>query len=415
MLFLFVQYSDLLTPDLPSTILVKLQVTATCMTVDRCHFVIHLFQGSSRHHPRHNMDMEARPDFSHGVLVECMRLRGSCISFHQACRGVLQAALSHSTGADTRKPYQTASNEFPRLLQVGLPPHKRKAGMKLLSLQSSKKPKTLAAGPHSSLALESLERACQLLRKDRLGPQQLAMESLVSLTDPESSGIDTAMHCSLAVLGAPITGGCGEEIFLNELHQDWIVKLLQDRVLPNEVSDTDGNGGICDRQGGGLKCGTDGNNDNNVTAWTMAAGGGAGGDEHHGGIMRALCLRAFTNSLGLVAQEQPTLLKSILSVQSRHLVSRAFISALLEDLAGAIRPPAVVQGTCLASAHEAALAIRCLGILGEHSDFAKAQILNESVLESLEKARSTGRSTHDVLAEEADRTYTKLTEDVRSC
>lgn len=385
-------------------------VTATCMTVDRCHFVIHLFQGSSRHHPRHGMDMETRPDFSHGVLVECMRLRGSCISFHHCCRAVLQAALSHSTGADNRKLFQTASNEFPRLLQ---PPHKRKgSGMKLLAPQA-KKAKSSSAGPHSSVALESLERAWQLLRKDRLGPQQLAMESLVSLTDPESSGIDTAMHCGLAVLGAPITGGCGEEGFLNELHQGWVVKLLQDRVLPGEVAGGSG-GGSCTQSSLLTKCGAlddEGEGLDAKTSSTFAAGG----DERHGGIMRALCLRAFTNSIGLLSEEQPTLLKSILDVQSRHLVSRQFIAALLEDLAGATRPPAVVQGTRLASAHEAALAIRCLGLLGEFSEVAKKQIINDSVLGSLEKARATGRSTHNVLSEEADRTYTRLTEDVRSC
>lgn len=382
-------------------------VTATCMTVDRCHFVIHLFSGSSRHHPRHGMDMNARPDFSHGVLVECMRLSGSCISFHHSCRAVLQAALSHSTGADNRKMYQTQSNEFPRLLQ---PPHKRKgSGMKLLT-PHSKRSKTSISGPHSSIALESLERAWQLLRKDRLGPQQLAMESLISLTDPESSGIDTAMHCSLAVLGAPITGGCGEEAFLNELHQECVVKLLQDRVLPGESGVAES--GSCTQSGLLSKCGASDKFDGDAEDANAATNGG---DEHHGGIMRALCLRAFTNSIGLVAEHQPTLLKSILDVQSRHLVSPGFIAALLEDLAGAIRPPAVVQGTRLASVHEAALACRCLGLLGEFSESAKKQILNDSVLASLEKARAVGRSTHDVLADEADRTYTRLTEDVRSC
>lgn len=379
------------------------------MTVDRCHFVIRLFQGSSRHHPRHGMDMESRPDFSHGVLVECMRLRGSCISFHHSCRAVLNSALSHSTGADKRKTFQAASNEFPRLLQ---PPHKRKgSGMKLLA-PITKKAKTSAAGPHSSTALEALERSWQLLRKDRLGPQQLAMESLVSLTDPESSGVDTAMHCSLAILGAPITGGCGEEKFLTELHKEWVVKLLQNRVLPGEVRDTT-EGGSCTQSSLLTKCAADkldGDESLNGKSNFRSVG-----DEHHGGIMRALCLRAFTNSIGLVAQEQPALLRSILDVQSQHLVSRAFIATLLEDLAGAIRPPAVVQGTRLASAHEAALAIRCLGLLGEYSQVAKKQIMNESVLGSLEKARATGRSTHNILAEEADRTYTRLTEDVRSC
>lgn len=378
-------------------------VTATCMTVDRCHFIIRLYQGSSRNHPRHNLDMKSRPDFSHGVLVECMRQRGSCISFHHSCRAVLNAALSHSTGADHRKPHQTASNEFPRLLQ---PPHKRKgAGMKLLAPRAAKKPKT--SGAHSSVALESLERVVQLCKKDRLGPQVLAMQSLVSLTDPESSGKDTAMHCALAVLGAPITGGSGDEVFLNELHRGWVVKVLQERILPNECGDgnVDGNSACMS------KCSTDGEGLDANASSTWAARG----DEHHGGIMRSLCLRAFANSLTLVAQEQPILLKSILEVQSHHLVSEGFISALLEDLAGAIRPPAVVQGTRLASAHESALAIRCLGLLGEYSSSAKKQILHESVLGSLEKARATGRATHDVLAEEADRAYTRLTEDVRSC
>ena len=389
---------------------IKMQASATCMTVDRCHFVINLFQGSSKHHPRHGMDMEARPDFSHGVIVECMRVRGSSISFHHCCRAVLQAALSHSTGADQRPMHQTSPNEFPRLLE---PPHKRKAGMNLLTPHSSKKPRISGAGPHSSEAIEALEHAWQWLRKDRLEPQQLAMEKLVALTDPEGSGIDTALHCSLAILGAPITGGCGEEVFLTELHQKWIVKLLQDRVLPGEIDFVEEDSG---KSGLLSKCGADKpSEEEGQKATGVASTSWNGTDEHHGGMMRALCLRAFANALALVAREQPTLLKSILDVQSRHLVSRSFISALLEDLAGAIRPPAVVQGTRLASAHEAALAIRCLGILGEFSDHAKSQIVNESVLGSLEKARATGRSTHDVLAEEADRTYTRLTEDVRSC
>jgi len=335
-----------------------------------------------------------------------MRTKGSCISFHHACRAVLNAALSHSTGADNRKSFQTAASEFPRMLS--LPPHKRKNGMNLLAPRASKRAKT------TTTAVESLERVIRLLRKDRLGPQQLAMESLVSLTDPESSGKDTAMHCSLAVLGAPILssgeeGASGEQVMLNELHQDWIVKVLQDGILPSEGSEDDS--GAC-RQGGGLlaKCTPEGE-----TAEAMGSAWAAGGDEQHGGIMRALCLRVFTNALAMVAQGQPNLLRSILEVQCQHLVSQDFVSALVEDLAGAIRPPAVVQETRLASAHEAALAIRCLGLLGEYSETAKKQILQDSVLDALEKARAVGRSTHDVLAEEADRAYARLTEDVRSC
>merc|ERR1711862_777920 len=141
-------------------------------------------------------------------------------------------------------------------------------------------------------------------------------------------------------------------------------------------------------------------------------GGGAFSlEENHCGVLRSLALRVFVNALEVVSKKQSDMLRSVLQGECSHLVSKRFLSALVDDLAGAIRPPAVVEGTRLSSVHEAALSIRCLGILGEHSDVAHKFLLSDMALESLEKARAACRSTHDVLAAEAEHTYSRLTED----
>jgi hypothetical protein len=273
-----------------------------------------------------------------------------------------------------------------------------------------------------ALALNALEHALSLLKKDRLEPQQFGMECLVALTDVHSSGMDMALNCSLVVLGAPLpnsiesgniaeTSSCPQEI------HDWIITLVQDRKIPGEVFEEDS---PIDQST--MSSGASSHHDQSKSTPTAnlpeERERSTGDDEHHGGILRSLALRAFTNALSLLAAEQSPLLRSIITSHAPYLIRSPLISALLEDLAGANRPPTIVQGTRLASAHEAALAIRALRILKEHapsSSRVDKLLLSERVLESLEQARAMGRATHDFLAQEADLTYALLTEDVRSC
>ncbi len=72
-------------------------------------------------------------------------------------------------------------------------------------------------------------------------------------------------------------------------------------------------------------------------------------------------------------------------------------------------------GSKWASVQEAGWAGRVLRLLGEQSSTVKDFLESEHVLERLELARIFGRGTHLVLQQEAERTYAKLTEDVRSC
>jgi hypothetical protein len=94
------------------------------------------------------------------------------------------------------------------------------------------------------------------------------------------------------------------------------------------------------------------------------------------------------------------------------------LSSLVDDLAGANRPPGVVTGTRLASVHESVLSVICIRILAEHSDAAMEYLSKEesvAVLEALEKARSAGKASHERLAQESEKTYLLLSQDIRTC
>jgi hypothetical protein len=304
----------------------------------------------------------------------------------------------------------------------------------------------------STAALEALEHTHQLLRKDRLQPQILGMESLVALTDPASSGLDTAMYASLAVLGAPVTAGLASDLtdFMTEIHQVWIVQVLLNRHLPGDANPSN----TVNTAAAAAVTGNTSVSADPTTARTLLSAGGDGGnvnkvvsspqqqlsssisnississtlgDEHHGGMMRSLALRAFTNALTLLDRQQPKILQNVLQVQSLHLVGAPVLQALQDDVRGANRPPGVTVGTRLASQHEAALAVRCLRLLGVHSPAAKRKLLSQeeesssylsssALLPNLKKAKLVGAANHDVLATEADAAHVALTEDARSC
>lgn len=129
-------------------------------------------------------------------------------------------------------------------------------------------------------------------------------------------------------------------------------------------------------------------------------------------------------------------------------VQPAFLLSLVQDLQGAGRPHSVSENAYkLGSVHEAALAARCLRLLAGYAGDTETEcqvnnnnnqkkeencqndgkgiailmeevrdfLRSEPVLERLSYARSCGRATHSILEYEADRSYNRLTEDVRSC
>ena len=48
--------------------------------------------------------------------MECLRISGNTLSFHYACREILQAAAGQSTGEDLRPSFATNGMEFRRIM-----------------------------------------------------------------------------------------------------------------------------------------------------------------------------------------------------------------------------------------------------------------------------------------------------------
>ena len=142
--------------------------------MDRCLFLVQLWKG--------NVHANVA-DFSHGVVVECSPISSSnTISFHHACRAILQAALGQSDGVDLRKSHKLNGLEFASI--------------------SCKRPKLVATCTRGFAAAAShgLEQARELLQKDRLDTQLLGMERLVYLTSPHICGTEIALYTSRQVL-----------------------------------------------------------------------------------------------------------------------------------------------------------------------------------------------------------------------
>ena len=374
--------------------------SADCMTIDQCHFQIQLWKGPSG-----------------SCIVDCLHLHGPLMTFHRNVYALLQAADCLSSGAKLPRNFESSALEFPHFLTPSNQTDKR-----LISVKESSQ-------HHYSKAINGLEQVLSMLHKDRIEAQHRGMEYLVSLTDMEITAPDTAMYCALTVLGAPVSvAGHQLGVSMRELHSEWIMKLLVDRVMPGEPKSTI----IEDREEFSFlrsctspdsfkkkvkskkedkkktQAGKDTVNDPEHRRDSEIYG-----DEHHGGSMRSMALRAFVNAL--IFLEANKLLHKALAGNAPHLISPELLNALMEDIQGSMRHPSIVVGTRLASQNDAVLAIRCLRILAAHSDTAKATIATEQTMELLDKARTVGESSHVVLAEEANKAYLGLTEDFRSC
>ena len=360
---------------------------------------MHLWKGKKAQHSFALDSVDVIPDFSHAVIVEVFRTRGNVISFHRACQAILTAAMGYSTGEDVRKPYQTSVLEFPRLTSrnEGMPSAKRAA----------------ISDPRSRSIVE-MEHAVSLLKKDRIGAQQLGMESLVNLTDSICCGPELATHVSLAVLGSPVASrdGTADSRTMNEVH-NIVFKLIQERTLPGEVeyvSDSV-NTSFQSSTSPGLTSMIEMEHESQMDS----IDGISLGDEHHGGHMRSMALRVLVNALTILDSTQPRLLGTIMagSVIESHKV----LQTLADDLLGATRPPAVVVGTRLTSAHEAALVMKGLRLIAEYSDKAPSFLVSPKnmehpMLDSLLRAKHV---PHAVLQREAQETYAVLSQDARTC
>lgn len=447
--------------------------TAQCMTVDRAHFTIHLYRGS-KSSAMENEDAILAAPVPPPIIVECQRQSGNVASFHTACSAVLHAAKGNDTGSDRRKPQFTNGMEFrslsPALKRCKLV-HNSSSRPRPIHQRSSNRSMMSTLSTPSMAAEAAFEGARELLQKDRLECQVLGMERLVNLTNLEISGEDVSRYVSQRLLqddwlldsflmhpeaeqamATLKTTSKSNKSKWDRSNQEFENTALLRSFLESSAAVTSSSRFVS------LET-----EDRNPT---ISPSGSQSEDLSleectHEAKLRSLALRVLCNSLYSLKQsgdlqgillphksdeEQTSKRKCGIAntsinlgdeVKASRLIQPPFLMSLVQDMQGASRPPSVSEiGFQMASVHESALAIRCLRLLAggssststdnnsdDDDDIASSSALtrvqdflrNEVVLESLELARSCGRATHTVLQKEAERTYTQLTEDVRSC
>ena len=350
------------------------QVTATCLTVDRCQFAVNLYRGND------SDSNDLGIDFSDGVVVECLRISGNTISFHYACREILQAAAGQSTGEDLRPSFATNGMEFRRIMSS--------SSSRLLEQLPS-----LSSQRHGTAVVLELEHVRELLGKDRYECQQAGMERLVAFSCEEVSGPDVCMAVCTEILTSR-----------------WFPQYLDSNstIAPNRNTQSCGTGASVMSA-----CASSFLEVEEKQASTEEANK-VPEQIRHEGQLRASAIRVLCNALTFCSKRD--ILSKFCTGNDSWLNNRDLWRTLVNDLKGTNRPPSVVlTGNRLSSSHEAALALRCLRILGSHIETCKEYVQRDHVLGRLELARACGRSTHLFLQQEAEASYDLFTEDFRSC
>jgi len=189
-------------------------VTASCMTVDRVHFVINLYRTSapSRDHDEAMEDATMAPPHD-AVIVEVRKVTGgSSMSFYSACSKILLAAKGLDTGNDERPAHRRNGMEFkPRSIAKRQHPSSFLTSSRALKRRKPTLSNDNPSFDRTSIAEQSLEAALDLLRKDRLECQRLGMERLVNLTNKDSVGEEICRYISRRLLEQLSNNNASEE------------------------------------------------------------------------------------------------------------------------------------------------------------------------------------------------------------
>lgn len=414
------------------------QASATVFGMDTESFGVHLYRGSKKG-PKVRIPLTdngdgsagrdttsqtnettriARPDFSHGVVVEVTRFRGDAITFHRNCQAVLAGARGETDGVDDwRRPLGALI--APRFgfgdVGAGASWNRQKEGMradgnnkrgdeeqscaninqrgieKLLlppplssslppahaSVSSSRKTTTMPTQQCdvARSVCTVLETALFRIEQDRLDAQILGMQSLVLLTDLKSTRLEKAYLSSLCVLGSPTNFtasldmnysssslDCGEEEddegrIGGPLSTSIVTKIHKRiRSIIMQPGDDLQNDNATDRSNSSSSLSIEETPTSSHSSRTKSKFHQLNPELHIS--LRRMAILAFTNALYTV-QFHSDRFPLLPPLHCPTLQQDDFIKRLALDLTGAARPPVAM----LACAHDAALAARLLHLI----------------------------------------------------
>jgi hypothetical protein len=290
--------------------------SAMATTDEGLGFAMRLFHGSG--------------SYSTGIIVEVQHQQGDAMQFHFLCQMLFEAAKG--------EPYSRRSKNATE--QVRAPPA------------------TLLKGRHfddqHDQVKNSLEKADELLGKDRIDAKRLGMEMLIFLTDPVQEDTSQQDEHTLYAAETIILGRDAVGLSIHEKLFDLLQK------------------------------------SHRVGSSTSGADGGNSSDEEYDEqdeitLLRPVALKVMRNSLGVLSKST-----DIKEVVSEKAVPEWLVESLVPSLVNEIKSAHMYPG-------DAYVAAECLIALFELSDKAKIKAVDLKALPLLESAHKYGTKYHALL------------------
>lgn len=318
------------------------------------------------------------PSQPEGIAVELQRRKGDSIAFHRYSRYILDAAVGDFD------PQEHIANHGEELDVV----YSKKVH-RLLNLETGKE-----AATELENAIIAIEIAHGLLMKDRMDARQLGLESLCLLTDPNKTGIKTALIASRVVLLGTAqdaddnTEQEGSLMFdegpFQEIRQT-ILSLIQLRRIGDEFDDQ--------------------------VELTE--------EEEHITVLHNLALAVLANALDVVEneerlQENPEVASGGASAARRGSSASEICNSFLDDASEVAGDREIMKtlitelGKAGEKPHNACLSAKCIGSLCRASQKARRKAKELGAKTVVQTALEVGTRTHLRLEKECQKVMTTL-------
>jgi hypothetical protein len=306
-----------------------------------------------------------------GIAAELQRRKGDSIAFHRYSRYLLDAVVGDFDPSEhVEKHGEQLDVIYSKKIQ------------RLLSLETGKEPATELEN-----AIIAIEIAHGLLMKDRMDARQLGLESLCLLTDPNKTGITTALIASRVVLlgTAQDLGSVQEDdLIFDEAPFQEIRQTILSLIQLRRIGDAD------------------------------EFDTGLSEEEEHITTLHNLALAVLANALDVIENEEgddedltsrprartasETICENFLSDATEVSGDKEIIKTLITELGKANDKP-----------HNACLSAKCIGSLCRASDKARRRAKELGAKTVVQTALEVGTRTHLKLEKECEKVITTLT------
>lgn len=310
-----------------------------------------------------------------GIAVELQRRKGDSIAFHRYSRYILDAAVGDFD------PYDHVEKHGEQMDVI----YSKKI-QRLLSLETGKEASTEVEN-----AIIAIEIAHGLLMKDRMDARQLGLESLCLLTDPNKTGMTTALIASRVVLlGTSQDFGSDQEddMLFDEAPFQEIRQAILSLIQLRRIGDAD------------------------------EFDSGLSEEEEHITTLHNLALAVLANALDVIENEEKSENEDINSEDYKpraRTSSETICENFLTDASEATGDKEIIKtlitelGKAGDKPHNACLSAKCIGCLCRASEKARRRAKELGAKTVVQTALEVGTRTHLKLEKECERVIFTLT------